>query len=133
MNFLGVTVDGTTYRVRIVYDTYVESVELIEGPLAGDMESGRHERDLKGAAATYEMTVEPDPRYPADYDNLWTLLRSPEPSHSVTVYENQGTLTYDAQIQAIQRTYAGELGGRKRWKGMTLSFVPQTPQWRTST
>ena len=89
MAYLGVTVDGRSFRVRIVKDTYREHIDFIEGPLNGDMESGRHERDLKGVSATYYMTVEPDYRYLQDYDDLWTLLRQPVDSHSVTVIENQ--------------------------------------------
>lgn len=130
MGYLGVTVDGMSFRVRIIKDTYREHVEFIEGPLSGDMESGRHERDLKGAAATFYMSVEPDYRYPEDYDALWELLRQPVSEHSVTVFENQSTLTYYAQIQTLDRTYDGLLSGRKAWKGMTLAFVPSKPQWR---
>lgn len=130
MAYLGVTVDGTYYRVRIIKDTYREHIDFVEGPLNGDMESGRHERDLKGVAATYYMSVEPDNRYPEDYDNLWELLRQPVDSHSVTVFEGQNTLTYSAQIQTLDRTYDGLLSGRKRWKGMVLAYVPSVPQWR---
>lgn len=129
MGYLGVTVDGRLFRVRIVRDTYREHVDFIEGPLAGDMESGRHERDLKGVSATYYMTVEPDYRYLQDYDDLWTLLRQPVDSHSVTVIENQGTLTYNAQIQTLDRTLDGVLGGWRLTKNMTLAFVPSAPQW----
>ena len=130
MAYLGVTVDGTTYRVRIVKNTYREHVDFIEGPLAGDMESGRRERDLKGAAATFYMTVQPDYRYLEDYDALWERLRQPVDSHRVTTFENQELLTFDAQIQTLDKTYDGVLGGRKTYKGMTLAFVPAKPQWR---
>lgn len=130
MGYLGVTVDGTTYRVRIVKDTYREHIDFIEGPLAGDMESGRREQDLKGAAATFYMTVQPDYRCLQDYDDLWDKLKEIPNEHSVTVIENQGTLTYTAQIRTLDKTMGGVLGGRRTYKDLTIAFIPSVPQWR---
>ena len=129
MDYLGIKVDGRTYRVRIIYDTYADAFQLIEGPNAGDMQSGRHERDLIGTAATYEMGIEPDPRYPGDFDDLYALLRSPVSSHSIVVYDGQTTLTYNAQIQSGRRVFKGILGGVNRWAGSVIQFVPSAPQW----
>lgn len=125
---LGVTLDGKTYRVKIVYDTYVETVQLIEGPLAGDMLSGRHERDLLGAAHTYSMQVEPDTRYLDDYDDFFAVVSAPQDTHAVTVVSGQSTMTYLAMIETVQHTYKGKLGGRNIYGGLTVTFVPVTPQ-----
>ena len=133
MGYLGVTVDGRTFRVRIVKDTYREHIDFIEGPLAGDMDDGYHERDLRGAAATFTMTVQPDFANLQDYDDLWDLLRQPINEHRVSVIEDQGTLSYFAQIQTIDRTVGGMVGGRRLFKDMTLAFVPSEPQWRPTT
>ena len=75
--------DGTTYRVRIVYDTLIRSFELLEGVNAGEMLSGRHERDLLGTGYTYQMQVEPDPRYPTDYDAFFEAISAPVDSHTI--------------------------------------------------
>lgn len=132
MEFMRITMDGVTYRVRVVYDTYADEFELIEGPNAGDMLSGRHERDLIGTRATYEMGVEPDPRYPQDFDAFYAAVRAPVVSHSITVFDGQSTLTYNAMIERGSRVYRGTLGGVRRYGGATIRFVPVTPQWEVS-
>ena len=129
MSYLGVTVDGRTYRVRIVYNTYADNFTLIEGPNAGDMQSGRHERDLIGTRAVYEMGIEPDAQHPGDFNDLYELLREPVDSHSVVVYDGQGTLTYDAQVQEGRRVYKGVLGGVRTYAGGVIRFVHSSPQW----
>lgn len=132
MGFLGIQIDGITYRVRVEYDTYVESFSLIEGPNAGDMFSGRHERDLTGTSSTYEMRVKADPRYPLDFDAFFAAIRAPVDSHLVSVYDGQRILTYPAMIQSGERVLKGILGGVKRWDNCPVQFVPIAPQWRAT-
>lgn len=132
MGYQRLTVDGITYRVRILRDTYADNFTLVEGPNAGDMQSGRHERDLVGTRAVYEMGVEPDPAYPDDFDALYELLRSPVDSHVVTVLDGQSSLTYSAQIQSGGRIYKGRVGGRRMYGGSVFRFVPTSPQWEAS-
>ena len=129
MSYLGLTLDGTTYRVRIVYDTYADTFQLIEGPNAGDMLNGRHERDLIGTTATYEMGIEPDPQHPEDFDALYAELRSPVPTHTVLVYDGQSALQYECMIQSGRRVYKGILGGVRLYSGSVISFIPVSPQW----
>lgn len=121
-------VDGKTYRVRIVYNTLVRAFELIEGSNAGNMMSGRHERDLSGTGFSYQMQIDPDPDYPEDYDELFDLLSDPVNSHAVTVPYGQGTLTYDAEIINGRDVYEGTLSGIEQWKGMTINFRYISPQ-----
>lgn len=133
MAYMRITMDGTTYRVRVLYDSYIDSFSLIEGPNAGDMLSGRHERDLIGSADTYQMAVEPDWNYPEDFDAFFAALRAPVDSHTITVLDGQDTITYNAMIQSGQRTYKGQLSGVHRWAGLTVQFVPITPQREAGT
>lgn len=132
MNPLGITMDGRVYRVLVMEDSYRDSFALIEGPNAGDMLSGRHERDLAGTAATYEMEVRPDPRYPLDFTAFYEAVRAPVDSHSITVFDGQKQLTYDAMIQSGGRTYTGTRNGVRLYSGMLVRFVPIEPQWEVS-
>lgn len=128
MNELNLSMDGTTYRVRVVYDTMLNEGQLVEGINHGEMLSGRYERDLKGTKFPYTMRVEPDPRYPQDFDDFFTVLTSPVDSHTVTLPYNNETITYQAMIDTVSRTYAGKVGGRRRWKNMTVAYMPQSLQ-----
>lgn len=120
--------DGTTYRVRIVYDTLIRSFELLEGVNAGEMLSGRHERDLLGAGYTYQMQVEPDPRYPTDYDAFFEAISAPVDSHTIIMPYGQTTITYEAMVESGQDTYRGIVGGRTKWRGLTVQYRYIEPQ-----
>jgi hypothetical protein len=120
--------DGTTYRVRIVYDTLIRSFELLEGVNAGEMLSGRHERDLLGTGYTYEMQVEPDPRYPTDYDAFFEAISAPVDSHTIIMPYGQSTITYEAMVESGQDTYRGIVAGRTKWRGLTVQYRYIEPQ-----
>lgn len=130
---MNLVVDGTAYRVRVVYNSLVRAFELREGPNAGDMLSGRHERDLIGTKYTYEMEIEPDPRYQSDYDALYDKLSDPVTSHTVTVPYGQSTLTYAAMIERGSDTYKGEFAAQRRWGGLTVAFKALTVQKEAAT
>lgn len=120
--------DGTTYRVRIVYDTLIRSFELFEGVNAGEMLSGRHERDLLGTGYTYQMQVEPDPRYPTDYDAFFEAISAPVDSHTIIMPYGQTNITYEAMVESGQDTYRGIVGGRTKWRGLTVQYRYIEPQ-----
>ena len=120
--------DGTTYRVRIVYDTLIRSFELLEGVNAGEMLSGRHERDLLGTGYTYQMQVEPDPRYPTDYDAFFEAISAPVDSHTIIMPYGQTNITYEAMVESGQDTYRGIVGGRTKWRGLTVQYRYIEPQ-----
>lgn len=125
--------DGVTYRVRIVYNSLARAFELLEGPTAGAMFSGRDERDLTGTKFTYSMAFKADPRYLADYDALFDALSDPVNSHTITVPYGQTTLTYDAMIKGGSDTYVGKIAGVQRWDGLRIDFYAISVQKEPTT
>lgn len=124
----GIKLDGRLYRVRVVYNTLVEEFSLVEGPNAGEMLSGRHERDLLGTRYGHSFGVEPDPAAPQDFDDLNLALSAPVDSHTVEMPSGQGVMTYEAMVQSGKRTYNGRLAGRRRWSGLEVRYIPIEPQ-----
>lgn len=118
----GIAMDGKTYRVRIVFSSIEEAATLKDGPNAGDMLSGRRERDLMGTYYDHTLSVEPDPRYPQDYDQFFDAITAPVPSHLITMPHGQGTVTYEAMVSSARHTAAGTVAGVRRWKGLQVSF-----------
>lgn len=118
----GITMDGKTYRVRVIFPSVEENARLVEGPNAGDMLSGRRERDLVGTYYDHTLSVEPDPRYPQDYDQFYQAITAPVPSHSITMPHGQGTVTYDAMVSSARHVANGVIAGVRRWKGLQVSF-----------
>lgn len=118
----GIRMDGKTYRVRIVYPSVEESATLKDGPNAGEMLSGRRERDLVGTYYDHSLAVEPDPRYPQDYDQFFEDITAPVPSHLITMPHGQGYMTYEAMVYSARHVSNGMIAGMRRWKGLQVSF-----------
>lgn len=122
------TVDGLTYRVRVLFPTLKNSFEIREGDNAGFAQNGREIRDIIGTAYSYLMEVEPNPLFPEDYDALFDVLSAPVPSHRVAFPYGQTVLEFDAAISYGERTWHGFTAGYNRWKGMEITFRPIGPQ-----
>lgn len=120
--------DGKTYRVRIIRDSTVETAKLEDGINAGKMLSGMKERDLEGTYYGHSMSVEPDPRYPEDYDQFFEDISAPVPYHTITMPHGQGAITYDAMVYSASRVNKGKQAGVRRWAGITVTFEPLRPQ-----
>lgn len=118
----GITMDGKTYRVRVIFPSVEETARLEDGVNAGDMLSGRRERDLVGTYYDHTLSVEPDPRYPQDYDQFFDDISAPVPSHIITMPHGQGTVTYEAMVYSARHVANGVLAGVRRWKGLQVSF-----------
>lgn len=127
-NSMGITMDGRTYDVRIVYNTLVRAFELIEGENAGQMLSGRYDRDLIGTAYSYQMAVEPNPLNRADYDAFYEAISAPTPTHRITMPYAQTTITFDARVVSGQDVHGGSIGGKKLWSGLVVDYIANTPQ-----
>ena len=125
---IGITVDGTTYNVHVVPDSVKRVAELLEGPLADDMLSGRRERDLIGTKYKYQLHIEPVWTDPTDYDAFYDAVTNPLSSHTVVLPYGQTTISFDAMIATVEDTLIGEANGVNRWHGMIVNFDPIAPQ-----
>ena len=128
MGSMGITMDGRTYDVRVVYNTLVRAFELAEGENAGAMLSGRYERDLIGTGYSYQLAVEPNPLNRADYDAFYEAITAPTPTHTVTMPYGQTTITFTARVVRGQDVFGGTVGGKKLWRGLTVEFIANSPQ-----
>ena len=124
----GILMDGTAYKVRVVYNSLVRSFELRSGENEDYMISGRHERDLLGTGYAYQLAVEPDPAHPEAYDAFYEAISSPVPSHKITMPYGQGTLEFDAEILSGEDRLLGKLAGVNRWTGLVVDFKPLSLQ-----
>lgn len=124
---VGIQMDGRTYRVRVIHSSIEETATLTEGTNAGDMLSGRHERDLVGTFYGHTLSVEPDPRFPEDYDSFFEDITAPVASHAITMPHGQGTVTYEAMVSDARHVSNGVLAGVRRWSGLSVSFSSIKP------
>jgi len=122
------TVDDVSYRVHVIFPTLVNSFEIMEGPNSGTAQTGREIRDIIGTRYDYEMDVEPDARYPQDFDALFEVLSAPVESHRVNLPYGQSELSFDAAVSEGSRTWHGFTAGYERWKGLKIKFRALKPQ-----
>ena len=123
-----IVMDGTTYILRVQYETIGRSFRLEDGENAGKMISGLYERDLVGTYYDYSMTVEPEPGSEADYDAFYEAISAPVSSHSITMPYGQGTMTFDAMVYEGTDLYRGMVAGQRKWAGLQVTFSAKGPQ-----
>ena len=123
-----IVVDGVEYRVRVVYESLSRSFSIVEGPNGGTAITARAIRDIIGTKYVYEMNIEPDPRYPEDYDAFYETISAPVESHIVEMPYGNGSMKFEAMIVSGEDTYAGILVNRNAWKGLRVQFKPILPQ-----
>lgn len=123
-----IVMDGTTYNLRVQYETIGRSFRLEDGENAGKMISGLYERDLVGTYYDYSMAVEPEPGSEADYDAFYEAISAPVSSHSITMPYGQGTMTFDAMVYKGTDSYRGMVAGQRKWAGLQVNFSAKGPQ-----
>lgn len=119
-----ITVDFVEYRVRIVFNSLVRSFKVTEGPNSGVAITGRQIRDIIGTGYSYTVNIEPDPRYPEDYDSFYEVISSPVNYHTVRFPYGQSEIEFDAMIESGEDTMGSTIGGTTRWHGLSLTFTP---------
>ena len=130
MGAMPIILDNDTehpYRVRIIYNTLVRSFELLEGDNAGQMLSGRYERDLIGTVYSYQLSVAPDPLHREDYDRFYEAISAPVESRLVTMPYAQSTITFRARVVSGTDTFVGQTAGAKMWNNLTVNFIAVEP------
>lgn len=123
-----IVVDGVEYRVRIVYESMSRSFSIVEGPNGGTAITARTIRDIIGTKYDYEMRIEPDLRYPEDYDAFYEVISAPVESHMVEMPYGSGVMKFEAMIVSGEDTYRGILANRNAWQGLRVQFQPILPQ-----
>ena len=123
-----IVVDGVEYRVRVVYESLSRSFSIVEGPNGGTAITARTIRDIIGTKYGYEMCIEPDPRYPEDYDAFYEAISAPVESHTVEMPYGSGAMKFEAMIVSGEDTYRGILVNRNAWQGLRVQFKPILPQ-----
>ena len=123
-----VIMDSVTYRLRVRFESLGRSFRVEDGDNAGSMLSGYYQRDVIGTYYDYTMAVEPDPRYPEDYDSFFEAITAPVDSHSLTLPYGQSTITFDAMVTSGSDLYRGQVAGFNRWGGLQVQFTAQKPQ-----
>ncbi len=119
--------DSETYRLRAKFPDLERSFRIPEGKNAGDMLDGSHELDSRGTYYDYEMTVEPHPLYPEDYDRFFDAISHPSGRHTVLMPYGQTSIAIDVNVTSGRDTCRGIIDGTRHWSGLKVQFKARTP------
>ena len=123
-----VTVDGTSYDVRVPAGGLKRSFQVLDGENAGRTLSGRMVRDIIGTFYNYELQIYPIVGKYSDYDALYRVLSAPDDSHMVILPYGQETLTFEAYVTSGQDTLSRKTAKESYWTGLTVQFIAMEPQ-----
>lgn len=122
------TVDGTAYNVKVPVGGLKRSFDILDGPNAGRMLSGRMTRDIIGTYYNYELQIERDNASLAEYDQLYQVLSAPVDYHTVSFPYGQNTLTFQAYVTKGSDSLLRRSSNKNHWTGLSIQFVAMEPQ-----
>lgn len=124
------TMDDKTYRLRVKFPDFTRSFRIPEGRNSGDMLDDSYELDSMGTFYDYEMSVEPHPLYPEDYDEFFWAISNPSGRHTILAPFGQTSIAIEVTVTSGQDRYRGVMAGFRRWSGLTVQFRARVPYRR---
>lgn len=119
-------IDGKEYSGVGVEELH-RSFRIPDGPLADDMLSGDHERDLIGTYYDYDLVLSDSDLLENEYDALFETLSAPVNSHTVEMPYGAGTLSFTAMIQSGKDELIPMDDGTW-WGNLSLTIRAKKPQ-----
>lgn len=123
-----ITMDSVNYNLGVVFPSLERSFTFVEGVNGGLTLSGKTILDTIGTKYSYSMEVEPINGYQSDYDAFFYAISNPSRLHTVTLPFGQTSLTFDCYVLGGGDNLEGRRNTDWQWGGMTVSFVPFSPQ-----
>lgn len=124
----GITIDGTLYDVRILYNSIQRSFRIAEGVNSG-VSIGKYQiRDIIGTQYSYTMQIEPNPSNLEAYNAFYEKISEPVNKHIIEMPYGNETITFEACISEGNDTDAGIFANERKWTGLTITFTPFKPQ-----
>lgn len=122
-----IVIDGVSYpNIHVV--SIKRSFSVLDGPNAGRVLTGRMERDVIGTYYNYSMEVDASESAPAEYDNFYEVISTPQDSHTIQVPYGQGTLTFEAYITNGDDNLDIIGENANRWGDLSINFIAISPQ-----
>ena len=120
--------DSVNYNLGVVYPNLERSFSFVEGVNGGLTLSGKTILDTIGTKYSYSMQIEPINGYQSDYDSFFYAISNPTRLHTITLPFGQTTLTFDCYVLGGGDSLEGRRNSDWQWGGMTVNFVPFSPQ-----
>ena len=121
------SVDGRYYNVNII--SLKRTGSVLDGENAGRLKNGKMIRDVIGTYYNYSMQIDADALDPAEYDELFEIMSSPDDSHMVIMPYGQTVLTFEAYISEVSDEL-DIINDETRWGNLSVTFTAMLPARR---
>lgn len=124
--------NGITFDADIAISAYNRNFNVLDGPNAGRVMTGRMVRDIIGTYIGHKMTIFRRGDDYAGLDSVWDYLVE----HSVDDYvtleaaDGQTTISYDAYYTSATQDIEKVENGVNYWGEIEITFVPIDAQVR---
>jgi hypothetical protein len=118
----GVKIDGVDYDVPVM--SIKRKADFLDKHAERTVDGVLH-RELIGVYFNYQLRFGQAPM--TEYSALWNVLTEPVESHSVTVPDEDGDLTFDAYMSNISDELVKIKGEDRYWKSLTVNFIAMEP------
>ena len=107
------------------------SFRIPDGPNAGDMLAGNHERDIIGVYYDYDLTISTRDLSNHEYEALFAAISAPVNSHLVEMPFGLGSIAFEAMIQAGSDELIPMDEDGTWWGNLNVSFLAKSPYLTT--
>jgi len=122
------SIDGKYYDVNIL--SLKRTGSVLDGENAGRLKNGKMIRDIIGTYYNYSLQIDADALAPAEYDELFELLSSPDDSHNVVMPYGQKVLSFEAYISEVSDELDMLYEDETRWSNLSVTFTAMLPARR---
>lgn len=118
-------IDGKSYDIGIVKVTRKPNIEKISLGMTLD---GAYHNEPIGTYYDYTFTINTKTLSYSEYDRLYEVLTAPVEYHSVTVPYGQGTITFDAEVEAGSDDLIANYNKFRKWGSIKVICKAIRPQ-----
>lgn len=84
-------------------------------------------REMIGVYYNYELEFASGYKFPEEYKRLWAKITEAEEFHTITLWDENGPLTFEGYFANPQNEMLRIKNGVTYWKSMTVSVVAKKP------
>ena len=130
MNYVAINGIPFDVTVAIAESGIVESANVLDGPNAGRVMTGRMVRDIIGTYIGHKVTFfnaasPSNGKTTEAFDALWDYLiaHSVDDSVMLEAVDGQSSINYEVYYTNLQRTLKSVSGGVKYWDTIEVNFI----------
>lgn len=84
-------------------------------------------REMIGVYYNYEIEFASGYKFPSEYNALWKKITEAEEFHTITLWDEDGTHTFEGYFASPQNEMLRIKDGTTYWKSLSVSVVSKRP------